>query len=291
MKDGSTDLDRVIEIPFSELYAFPNHPFKVLDDEGMTELAKSIQERGVLVPAIVRPRKEGGYEIVAGHRRRRGCELAGKDRLPSIVRDLDDDAAIIVMVDSNIQREGLLPSERAYAYRMKLEAMKHQGHRSDLTSDQVGRKSIRQESRDVLAEQFGLSKSQISRYIRLTELIPQLLDMVDDHRIAFNPAVELSYLTYLEQTQLLDAMDSEQAMPSLAQAQRFKRFSQAGVLSQDAMRKILSEEKKSDLDSLTLNHETLRKYFPTSYTPRQMENTIIRLLEGWHQRQIENRSK
>ena len=291
MKDGSTDLDRVIEIPFSELYAFPNHPFKVLDDESMTELAKSIQERGVLVPAIVRPRKEGGYEIVAGHRRRRGCELAGKDRLPSIVRDLDDDAAIIVMVDSNIQREGLLPSERAYAYKMKLEAMKHQGHRSDLTSDQVGRKSIRQESRDVLAEQFGLSKSQISRYIRLTELIPQLLDMVDDHRIAFNPAVELSYLTYLEQTQLLDAMDSEQAIPSLAQAQRLKRFSQAGVLSQDAMRKILSEEKKSDLDSLTLNHETLRKYFPTSYTPRQMENTIIRLLEGWHRRQIENRSK
>ena len=291
MKDGSTDLDRVIEIPFSELYAFPNHPFKVLDDESMTELAKSIQERGVLVPAIVRPRKEGGYEIVAGHRRRRGCELAGKDRLPSIVRDLDDDAAIIVMVDSNIQREGLLPSERAYAYKMKLEAMKHQGHRSDLTSDQVGRKSIRQESRDVLAEQFGLSKSQISRYIRLTELIPQLLDMVDDHRIAFNPAVELSYLTYLEQTQLLDAMDSEQAIPSLAQAQRLKRFSQAGVLSQDAIRKILSEEKKSDLDSLTLNHETLRKYFPTSYTPRQMENTIIRLLEGWHRRQIENRSK
>ena len=283
--------DTVIEIPFSELHPFQNHPFKVVDDQSMAELAESIQERGVLVPAIVRPRQSGGFEIISGHRRRRGCELAGLDRLPAIVRDLDDDAATIIMVDSNIQRETLLPSERAYAYKMKLDAMKHQGRRTDLTSDQVGRKLERQESRDILAEQFGQSRSQVSRYIRLTELIPKLLEMVDDHRIAFNPAVELSYITYLEQYQLLDAMESEQATPSLSQAQRLKRFAQAGRLSPDVMCAILSEEKKGDLDRVTLNHDTLKKYFPASYTPRQMENTILRLLEGWRRRQMENRTK
>lgn len=281
--------DRVIEIPFSELVPFHNHPFKVVDDESMAELAESIRDRGVLVPAIVRPRRAGGYEIIAGHRRQRGCELAGMDRLPAIVRDLDDDAATIIMVDSNIQREGLLPSERAYAYKMKLDALKHQGQRTDLTSVQVGRKLERQESRDILAEQFGQSRSQISRYIRLTELIPPLMEMVDDQRIAFSPAVELSYLSYLEQNQLLDAMESEQTTPSLSQAQRLKRFAQAGMLSPEVMCAVLSEEKKGDLDRVTLSHDTLKKYFPASYTPRQMESTILRLLEGWHRRQIENR--
>ena len=288
---GVDTMGRVMEIPFSELFPFQNHPFKVVDDDSMVELAESIHERGILVPAIVRPRQAGGYEIIAGHRRRRGCELAGLETLPAIVRDLDDDAATIVMVDSNIQRETLLPSERAFAYKMKLEAMKHQGQRTDLTSAQVGRKLERQESRDILAEQFGQSRSQVSRFIRLTELIPQLLDMVDDHRIAFNPAVELSYLSYLEQNQLLDAMESEQATPSLSQAQRLKRFAQTGRLTQDVMCAILSEEKKGDLDRVTLNHDTLKKYFPPSYTPRQMEDTIFRLLESWKRRQRENLTK
>ena len=274
--------EKVTEIPLVELHPFRNHPFKVQDDERMADTAESIREYGVLVPAIVRPREEGGYEIVAGHRRKRGCEIAGLDTMPVIVRDLDDDAATIIMVDSNIQRETLLPSERAFAYKMKLDAIKRQGARSDLTSGQVGQKL--KTSVDLVANQAGESTKQVQRFIRLTNLIPELLDMVDNRKIAFNPAVELSYLRQDEQTELLDAMDSEQATPSLSQAQRLKKFSQEGRLSIDVMRAIMSEEKKSDLDRVTLSSEKLSKYFPKSWTPAQMENQIIKLLESWHKR-------
>ena len=238
----------------------------------------------MLVPAIARPDPEGGYELVAGHRRHRASELAEKETMPVIVRDLDDDAATIIMVDSNLQRESLLPSERAFAYKMKLEAMRHQGERMDLTSAQVGRKLAGKESRESLAEQVGQSRNQISRYIRLTELIPELLDMVDERKIALNPAYELSFLKKEEQTQLLDAMDSEQATPSLSQAQRLKKFSQEGHLSIDVMRAIMGEEKKSDLDRVTFTSDTLRKYFPKSYTPQRMQETIIKLLEQWQKK-------
>lgn len=272
--------EKVQEIPLEELHPFPNHPFKVLDDDRMLDTAESIREHGVLVPAIARPRTAGGYELIAGHRRKRGCELAGLSTMPVIVRDLDDDAATIIMVDSNIQRESLLPSERAFAYKMKLDAIKRQGARSDLTSLQVAQKlSVQKVGDDV-----GISKDQVRRYIRLTELIPPLLNLVDERKIAFNPAVELSYLKPEEQTILLDAMDSEQATPSLSQAQRLKQFSQQGRLSEDVMRAILSEEKKTEVDRITLSHETLRRYFPRSYTPKQMEETILKLLEGWHRR-------
>lgn len=272
--------EKVQEIPLEELHAFPNHPFKVLDDDRMLDTAESIREHGVLVPAIARPRTAGGYELIAGHRRKRGCELAGLSTMPVIVRDLDDDAATIIMVDSNIQRESLLPSERAFAYKMKLDAIKRQGARSDLTSLQVAQKlSVQKVGDDV-----GISKDQVRRYIRLTELIPPLLNLVDERKIAFNPAVELSYLKPEEQTILLDAMDSEQATPSLSQAQRLKQFSQQGRLSEDVMRAILSEEKKTEVDRITLSNETLRRYFPRSYTPKQMEETILKLLEGWHRR-------
>jgi len=274
--------EKVTEIPLSQLHPFRNHPFKVQDDERMADTAESIREYGVLVPAIVRPREEGGYEIVAGHRRKRGCEIAGLDTMPVIVRDLDDDAATIIMVDSNIQRESLLPSERAFAYKMKLDAIKRQGARSDLTSGQVGQKL--KTSVDLVANQAGESTKQVQRFIRLTNLIPELLDMVDNRKIAFNPAVELSYLKQDEQTELLDAMDSEQATPSLSQAQRLKKFSQEGRLSIDVMRAIMSEEKKSDLDRVTLSSEKLSKYFPKSWTPAQMENQIIKLLESWYKR-------
>ena len=272
--------EKVQEIPLEELHPFPNHPFKVLDDDRMLDTAESIREHGVLVPAIARPRTAGGYELIAGHRRKRGCELAGLSTMPVIVRDLDDDAATIIMVDSNIQRESLLPSERAFAYKMKLDAIKRQGARSDLTSLQVAQKlSVQKVGDDV-----GISKDQVRRYIRLTELIPSLLNLVDERKIAFNPAVELSYLKPEEQTILLDAMDSEQATPSLSQAQRLKQFSQQGRLSEDVMRAILSEEKKTEVDRITLSNETLRRYFPRSYTPKQMEETILKLLEGWHRR-------
>ena len=273
--------EKVTEIPLSQLHPFRNHPFKVQDDERMADTAESIREYGVLVPAIVRPREEGGYEIVAGHRRKRGCEIAGLDTMPVIVRDLDDDAATIIMVDSNIQRESLLPSERAFAYKMKLDAIRHQGERRDLTSSQVGMKL---QALDIVGQQAGDSRNQVHRYIRLTNLIPELLDMVDNRKIAFNPAVELSYLKQDEQTELLDAMDSEQATPSLSQAQRLKKFSQEGRLSIDVMRAIMSEEKKSDLDRVTLSSEKLSKYFPKSWTPAQMENQIIKLLESWYKR-------
>ena len=249
--------EKVLEIPLSELHPFKDHPFKVKDDEAMMETADSIRQYGVLVPAIARPDPNGGYELVAGHRRHRASELAGKDTMPVIVRDLDDDQATIIMVDSNLQRESLLPSERAFAYKMKLEAIKHQGERSDLTSRQVGEKS--QTSISLVADQAGESQRQVQRYIRLTELIPELLDMVDEKKIAFNPAYELSFLKKEEQVDLLDAMDSEQATPSLSQAQRLKKFSQEGHLNIDVMRVIMGEEKKSDLDKITFTSDTLRK--------------------------------
>ena len=281
---SNANRERVVELPLSELHPFRNHPFKVVDDEKMQDTAQSIRDHGVLVPAIVRPREEGGYEIVAGHRRHFASQIAGLDTMPAIVRDLDDDAATIIMVDSNLQRESILPSERAWAYRMKLEAVKRQGARTDLTSGQLGPKSETQRSNALVAEQAGESVKQLQRFIRLTELIPPLLDMVDERKIAFNPAVELSYLKPEEQVELLDAMDSEQATPSLSQAQRLKKFSQEGHLSIDVMRAIMSEEKKSELDRVTLTSDKLHKYFPKSYTPQQMEQVILKLLEGWHHR-------
>ncbi len=270
--------EKVQNIPLGELHPFKNHPFKVKDDAAMKDTVDSVREYGVLVPAIARPDPVGGYELIAGHRRHHASELAGKETMPVIIRDLDDDAATIIMVDSNLQREELLPSERAFAYKMKLEALKHQGARTDLTSVQLGQKLS---ARDQVAKAAGESAIQIQRFIRLTELIPELLDMVDEHKIALNPAVELSHLKKEEQTLLLEAMDSEQATPSLSQAQRLKKFSQQKMLSLDVIRAVMSEEKKTDLDRVTLKNETLRRYFPKSYTPKQMEDTIIKLLEGW----------
>ena len=273
--------EKVQEIPLGELHPFKNHPFKVKDDAAMQDTVDSVREYGVLVPAIARPDPNGGYELIAGHRRHHASELAGKETMPVIVRDLDDDAATIIMVDSNLQREELLPSERAFAYKMKLEALKHQGARTDLTSVQFGQKLS---ARDQVAKAAGESAIQIQRFIRLTELIPELLDMVDERKIALNPAVELSHLKKEEQTLLLEAMDSEQATPSLSQAQRLKKFSQQKMLSLDVMRAVMSQENKNDLDRVTLKNETLRKYFPKSYTPKQMEDTIIKLLEGWYKK-------
>lgn len=266
--------EKVIEIPLVELYPFKHHPFKVVDDERMLDTADSIREYGVLVPAIARPREEGGYELVAGHRRKRGCELAGLSTMPVIVRNLDDDAATIIMVDSNIQRESLLPSERAFAYRMKLEAIERVKGRpknvGQVVPDYFGKRTT-----EIIADGTGESYKQVQRFIRLTELIPELLDMVDNRKIAFNPAVELSYLKPHEQTMLLDAMDSEQATPSLSQAQRVKQFSRDGKLTEESMLAIMSEEKKSDLDRVTLNTTTLRKYFPKSY--RQLTKEVLAL--------------
>ena len=273
--------EKVQEIPLGELHPFRNHPFKVKDDAAMQDTVDSVREYGVLVPAIARPDPNGGYELIAGHRRHHASELAGKETMPVIIRDLDDDAATIIMVDSNLQREELLPSERAFAYKMKLEAIRHQGKRQELTSSQVGMKL---QALDIVGQQAGDSRNQVHRFIRLTELIPELLDMVDERKIAFNPAVELSYLKKEEQTLLLEAMDSEQATPSLSQAQRLKKFSQQKMLSLDVMRAVMSEEKKTDLDRVTLKNETLRKYFPKSYTPKQMEDAIIKLLEGWYKK-------
>ena len=274
--------ERVQEIPLDQLKPFRNHPFKVRDDQRMLDTVDSIREYGVLVPAIARPDPEGGYELISGHRRKRGCEMAGLQTMPVIIRDLDDDAAVLVMVDSNIQREELLPSERAFAYKMKLEALKHQGARMDLTSCQVGTKLRADEK---LAESVNESARTVQRFIRLTELISELLDMVDERKLAFNPAVEVSYLKRDEQRMLLEAMDAEQTTPSLSQAQRIKKFSQEGRLTEEAMSAIMSEEKKSDMDKVTLRSDTLYKYFPKSYTPKQMEQTIIRLLDVWKQRQ------
>ena len=274
--------ERVQEIPLDQLKQFRNHPFKVRDDQRMLDTVDSIREYGVLVPAIARPDPEGGYELISGHRRKRGCEMAGLQTMPVIIRDLDDDAAVLVMVDSNIQREELLPSERAFAYKMKLEALKHQGARMDLTSCQVGTKLRADEK---LAESVNESARTVQRFIRLTELISELLDMVDERKLTFNPAVEVSYLKRDEQRMLLEAMDAEQTTPSLSQAQRLKKFSQEGRLTEEAMSAIMSEEKKSEMDKVTLRSDTLHKYFPKSYTPKQMEQTIIRLLDVWKQRQ------
>ena len=292
-EEGRQDakLEKIQEIPLSELHPFKNHPFKVKDDEAMFETADSIRQYGVLVPAIARPDPEGGYELVAGHRRHRASELAEKETMPVIIRNLDDDAATIIMVDSNLQRESLLPSERAFAYKMKLEAMNHQGARADLTCGQVGHKlQTGQKSRDLLAAQTGDSARNIQRYIRLTELIPELLDMVDEKKIALNPAYELSFLKPEEQKQLIDVMEDEQATPSLSQAQRMKKLSQAGKLNEDVMLGIMSEEKK-DVDRVVLTSETLQKYFPKSYTPLRMQQTIIKLLEQWQRRRQQEHNR
>lgn len=280
--------ERVQEIPLDQLKPFKNHPFKVRDDQRMLDTVDSIREYGVLVPAIARPDPEGGYELISGHRRKRGCEMAGLQTMPVIIRNLDDDAAVLVMVDSNIQREELLPSERAFAYKMKLEALKHQGARSDLTSSQLGTKLRADE---LLAQQAGESRNQVQRFIRLTELISELLDMVDERKLAFNPAVEVSYLKRDEQRMLLEAMDAEQTTPSLSQAQRLKKFSQEGKLTEEAMSAIMSEEKKSDMDKVTLRSDTLRRYFPKSYTPKQMEQTIIKLLDVWQKQRQKNQER
>ena len=280
--------EKVVEIPLTELFPFKDHPFKVIDNEEMLDTAESVKKYGVLVPAIARPRNEGGYELIAGHRRKRACELSELETMPVIVRNLDDDAAIIIMVDSNLQRESILPSERAFAFKMKLEAIKRQGARTDLTSVQVGQKL---NARDVVAKEAGASAIQVQRYIRLTHLIPEILSMVDEKKIAFNPAVELSYLKEEEQNDLLEAMDMEQATPSLSQAQRLKKFSNEGKLTLEAMSAIMSEEKKGDLDKVTLTGDTLKKYFPKSHTPKQMQDTIIKLLEGWHKKRTREQER
>ena len=272
--------ERVQEIPLSELHPFEGHPFRVVDDEEMMKTAESVRDFGVLTPAIVRPDPDGGYEIVSGHRRHRASELAGKETMPAIVRDLDDDAAIILMVDANLQRETILPSERAFAYKMKLDAIKHQGERTDLTSTQVAQKL----SVEKVGEDAGVSKDTIRRYIRLTELIPELLDMVDTGQIKFNPAVELSYLASEEQRDFLSAMDYAQAAPSLSQAQRIKKLAQEGECTLDAMCEIMNEIKKGELDRVTFKTDSLRKYFPKSYTNKQMEDKIIQLLEQWQKK-------
>ena len=281
--------EKIAEIPLSQLYPFKDHPFKVIDNEAMFDTAESIKQYGVLVPAIARPREDGGYELVSGHRRKRACELAGLETMPVIIRNLDDDAATIIMVDSNLQRENILPSERAFAYKLKLEAIKRQGSRTDLTSSQVGTKLNRAD--EIVAEQAGSSRNQVQRYIRLTELIPELLSMVDEKKIAFNPAVELSYLKSEEQLLLIDAMDTEQATPSLSQAQRLKKFSAEGNCTLEAMCAIMSEEKKGEPDRVTLTGDKIKKYFPKNYTPQQMEATIIKLLEGWHKKRTQQQER
>lgn len=266
------------EMPLSDLHPFEGHPFKVLDDELMEQTVESIKQIGVVSPLIVRPDPEGGFEILSGHRRLHAAQLAGLETVPVIAKEMDDDAAIIFMVDSNLQRENILPSERAFSYKMKLEAMKHQGQRGDLTSDQVGQKSW---AVNQLADDANESKTQVQRFIRLTNLIPEILDMVDEKKIAFNPAVELSYLKPSEQKEFLEAMDYAQASPSLSQAQRLKKLSQEGDCTLDAMCEVMNEIKKDELDHVTIKNEVLRKYFPKSYTPKQMQDTIIRLLEKW----------
>ena len=277
-QNTDTVKEQVLQIPISEIIPFEGHPFKVTDDELMQQTVDSIIQLGVLNPVIVRPGKEGGYEMVSGHRRMRAAELAGRKTLPAIVRDLNDDEAVILMVDSNLQRESILPSERAKAYKMKLEALKHQGSREDLTSSQVGTK-LRTD--DILARQTNSSRNQVQRYVRLTELKPELQEMVDTKQIAFNPAVEISFLSDDEQEKFIDAMDYSQSTPSLAQAQRLKKLSREGKCTREAMYEIMSEEKKEDMDQVTLKGDTLRKYFPRNYTPYQMEQTIIKLLQQW----------
>ena len=274
--------EQVQQIPLGELFPFKNHPFKVLDDESMQRTVESVEQYGVLSPLIARPRPEGGYEIISGHRRQHAAQLAGLENLPVIVRNMDDDAAVLLMVDSNLQRENILPSERAFAYKMKLEALKNQGARSDLTSPQLAAKF---RSDDAVAKDQGISGDTVRRYIRLTNLIPELLDMVDEKKIAFNPAVELSYLDTNQQRDFLEAMQDTQNAPSLSQAQRLKKLAQEGHFSYDVAFSVMGEEKKDELDKVVIKNDTLRKYFPRSYTPKQMEDTIIKLLEQWQRKQ------
>ena len=273
------------QIPIGELFPFKNHPFKVLDDESMQRTVESVEQYGVLSPLIARPRPEGGYEIISGHRRQYAAKLAGLDTLPVIVRNMDDDAAVLLMVDSNLQRENILPSERAFAYKMKLEALKNQGARSDLTCGQFGHKLIGAKARDIVADESGDNARNVQRFIRLTSLIPELLDMVDEKKIAFNPAVELSYLDESQQRDFLEAMNDTQNAPSLSQAQRLKKLAQEGHFSYDVAFAVMGEEKKDELDKVVIKNDTLRKYFPRSYTPKQMEDTIIKLLEQWQRKQ------
>ena len=275
--------EQVQQIPIGELFPFKDHPFKVLDDESMQRTVESVEQYGVLSPLIARPRPEGGYEIISGHRRQHAAQLAGLENLPVIVRQMDDDAAVLLMVDSNLQRENILPSERAFAYKMKLEAIKNQGARSDLTSGQIVQKS--KLSIERVAEDAGEGYKTVQRYIRLTNLVPELLDMVDEKKIAFNPAVELSYLDEAQQRDFLEAMNDTQNAPSLSQAQRLKRLAQEGHFSYDVAFAVMGEEKKDELDKVVIKNDTLRKYFPRSYTPKQMEDTIIKLLDQWQRKQ------
>uniref|UniRef100_UPI003FF01D34 ParB/RepB/Spo0J family partition protein n=1 Tax=Faecalibacterium prausnitzii TaxID=853 RepID=UPI003FF01D34 len=277
--------EQVQQIPIGELFPFKNHPFKVLDDESMQRTVESVEQYGVLSPLIARPRPEGGYEIISGHRRQHAAQLAGLDALPVIVRQMDDDAAVLLMVDSNLQRENILPSERAFAYKMKLEALKNQGARSDLTCGQIGHKLIGAKARDIVADESGDNARNVQRFIRLTSLIPELLDMVDEKKIAFNPAVELSYLDESQQRDFLEAMNDTQNAPSLSQAQRLKKLAQEGHFSYDVAFAVMGEEKKDELDKVVIKNDTLRKYFPRSYTPKQMEDTIIKLLDQWQRKQ------
>ena len=277
--------EQVQQIPIGELFPFKNHPFKVLDDESMQRTVESVEQYGVLSPLIARPRPEGGYEIISGHRRQHAAQLAGLDTLPVIVRNMDDDAAVLLMVDSNLQRENILPSERAFAYKMKLEAIKNQGARSDLTCGQIGHKLNGAKARDIVADESGDNARNVQRFIRLTNLVPELLDMVDEKKIAFNPAVELSYLDESQQRDFLEAMNDTQNAPSLSQAQRLKKLAQEGHFSYDVAFAVMGEEKKDELDKVVIKNDTLRKYFPRSYTPKQMEDTIIKLLEQWQRKQ------
>ena len=277
--------EQVQQIPIGELFPFKNHPFKVLDDESMQRTVESVEQYGVLSPLIARPRPEGGYEIISGHRRQHAAQLAGLDTLPVIVRNMDDDAAVLLMVDSNLQRENILPSERAFAYKMKLEALKNQGARSDLTCGQFGHKLNGAKARDIVADESGDNARNVQRFIRLTNLIPELLDMVDEKKIAFNPAVELSYLDEAQQRDFLEAMNDTQNAPSLSQAQRLKKLAQEGHFSYDVAFAVMGEEKKDELDKVVIKNDTLRKYFPRSYTPKQMEDTIIKLLDQWQRKQ------
>ena len=277
--------EQVQQIPIGELFPFKNHPFKVLEDESMQRTVESVEQYGVLSPLIARPRPEGGYEIISGHRRQHAAQLAGLDALPVIVRQMDDDAAVLLMVDSNLQRENILPSERAFAYKMKLEALKNQGARSDLTCGQFGHKLNGAKARDIVADESGDNARNVQRFIRLTNLIPELLDMVDEKKIAFNPAVELSYLDESQQRDFLEAMNDTQNAPSLSQAQRLKRLAQEGHFSYDVAFAVMGEEKKDELDKVIIKNDTLRKYFPRSYTPKQMEDTIIKLLDQWQRKQ------
>ena len=281
--------ERVQEIPLTQLRPFKDHPFRVVDDERMTETAESVKEYGVLVPAIARPMPDGEYELVSGHRRKRACELAGLETMPVIVRELDDDQAVIIMVDSNLQRENILPSERAKAYQMKMEALRHQGRRIEPTSPQVGEKSGWAVTQ--VAEEAGQSRSQVQRFMRLNNLVPNLIDMVDDKKVAMNPAVELSFLKPEEQEQLVETMETCQATPSLSQAQRMKRFSQQGKLTGDVMEEIMSEEKKPPLDKVILTGDKIRRFFPKSYTPEQMEKVIIKLLETWYRKRMQSHER